>query len=134
MPVTGDAQRLGQVVTNYVTNALKYSPADRPVTVGLDVEEGQARVWVRDEGPGLPAEEQERIWDRFHQARGIEVQSGSGVGLGLGLYICRSIIEQHQGHVGVQSTSGAGSTFWFTVPLARPEPAQEGGHGGVAER
>ena len=84
MPVLADADRLGQVVTNYLTNALKYSPADRPVTVGLDAEGKQARVWVRDEGPGVPPEEQEHIWERFHRVKGIEVQSGSGVGLGLG--------------------------------------------------
>jgi signal transduction histidine kinase len=111
VPVTADAHRLGQVVTNYLTNALKYSPADRPVAVGLQVDDQQARVWVRDEGPGLPPQEQERIWERFHRAPGIEVQSGTGVGLGLGLYISRTIIEQHQGQVGVQSAPGQGSTF-----------------------
>jgi signal transduction histidine kinase len=122
-PVTADAHRLGQVVTNYLTNALKYSPADRPVAVGLQVDDQQARVWVRDEGPGLPPQEQERIWERFHRAPGIEVQSGTGVGLGLGLYICRTIIEQHQGQVGVQSAPGQGSTFWFSLPPATPQPA-----------
>ena len=125
VPVTADAHRLGQVVTNYLTNALKYSPADRPVAVGLQVDDQQARVWVRDEGPGLPPQEQERIWERFHRAPGIEVQSGSGVGvgLGLGLHICRTIIEQHHGQVGVQSAPGQGSTFWFSLLLATPEPA-----------
>ena len=122
LPVVVDADRLGQVVTNYLTNALKYSPTYCPVTVGLDVDARQAKVWVRDEGPGLPPEEQERIWERFHRVKGIEVQSGSGIGLGLGLYICRTIIERHQGQVGVESELGQGSTFWFTVPLA---PATE---------
>lgn len=78
VPVLAVAQRLGQVVTNYQTNALKYSAADRPVVVGLQVDEQQARVWVRDQGPGLPPEEQRHIWDHFHRAQGIEVQSGSG--------------------------------------------------------
>ncbi len=113
-----DADRLGQVVTNYLTNALKYSPADSPVEVGIQIDGQQARVWVRDEGPGLPPEEQERIWDRFHRVDGIKVQSGSGVGLGLGLHICRTIVERHQGQVGVKSAPGQGATFWFTVPLA----------------
>jgi PAS domain S-box-containing protein len=117
-PIYADAERIGQVVTNYLTNALKYSPVECSVFVGLDIEGQQARVWVRDEGPGLPAEEQERIWERFHRARGIEVQSGTGVGLGLGLHICRTIIERQQGQVGVRSMSGAGSTFWFTLPLS----------------
>lgn len=121
-PIVADAGRIGQVVTNYLTNALKYSPADRPVAVGLDMAGQQARVWVRDEGPGLLPEEQAQIWECFYWVEGIEVQSGSGVGLGLGLHICRTIIERHQGKVGVESAPGKGSTFWFTLPLA---PAKE---------
>jgi PAS domain S-box-containing protein len=119
LQVVADIDRIRQVVTNYLTNALKYSPADSPVEVGLAADGQQARVWVRDKGPGLPAEEQGRIWERFHRAKGIEAQSGSGVGLGLGLYICRMIIERHHGLVGVESAPGQGSTFWFTLPLAR---------------
>jgi len=118
VPVYADAGRLGQVVTNYLTNALKYSPTEQPVVVGLDVTGHEARVWVRDQGPGLPPEEQARIWERFHRVEGIEVQSGTGVGLGLGLHICRTIIERHQGQVGVESAPMQGSTFWFTLPLA----------------
>jgi signal transduction histidine kinase len=116
-----DAGRIEQVVTNFLTNALKYSPADRPVEVRVEVEPHQARVWVRDQGPGLPPEEQERIWERFHRAQGVEVQSGTGVGLGLGLYISRMIVERHQGQVGVESTPGQGATFWFTLPLLSTE-------------
>ena len=78
-----------------------------------------ARVSVRDEGPGLSAEEQQSIWERFYQVERIKVQSVSAGGLGLGLHICRTIIEQHQGQVGVQSAPGEGSAFWFTLPLAR---------------
>jgi signal transduction histidine kinase len=121
VPVRADAYRLGQVVTNYLTNALKYSAVDRPVAVDLATEGQAARVEVRDEGPGIPAKEQERIWERYHRVKGIEVQSGTGVGLGLGLPICRAIIEQHQGQVGVQSAPGQGSTFWFSLPLAPAE-------------
>jgi signal transduction histidine kinase len=130
--VMGDAHRLGQVMTNYLTNALKYSPADRPIVVGLQEKDQQARVWVRDEGPGLPPEVQERIWERFQRAPGIKDQSGTGVGLGLGLYISRSIIEQHRGQVGVQSAPGQGSTFWFSLPLAPPEPERANQQSGVA--
>jgi signal transduction histidine kinase len=118
VPVVADPWRIEQVVTNYLTNALKYAPPDRPVEVGVQTMPQHARVWVRDEGPGLPPEEQERVWERFHRVTGIEVQSGTGVGLGLGLHICRTIIERHQGQVGVESTPGVGSTFWFTLPNA----------------
>lgn len=118
VPLVADADRIGQVLTNYLTNALKYSPAEQPVEVALIVEARKACVRVRDAGPGIPLAEQERIWDRFHQVQGIQVQSGTGVGLGLGLSICREIIERHHGQVGVQSVPGHGSTFWFTLPLA----------------
>ena len=118
VPVYADTGRLGQVVTNYLTNALKYSPVEQPVHVGLDVAGNQAQIWVRDRGPGLPPEEQARIWECFHRVQGIKAQSSNGVGLGLGLYICRIIIEHHQGQVGVESAPGQGSTFWFTLPLA----------------
>ena len=117
----GDARRIEQVLANYLTNALKYSPEDRPVTVSLDVGEREVRVSVRDEGPGVPASERERIWERFHQVDGIAPQLGAdkrtGTGLGLGLYLCRSIIERHQGRVGVECAPGQGSTFWFALPV-----------------
>ena len=117
--MVADADRIGQVVTNYLTNALKYSPVDRPIEVFLAIEGQMARVSVQDEGPGLSPAEQQAIWERFYQVERIKVQSGSGTGLGLGLYICQTIIEQHQGKVGVQSSPGEGSTFWFSLPLAR---------------
>jgi signal transduction histidine kinase len=118
-PVVADADRIGQVVTNYLTNAIKYSPADRPIEVSLANEGHMARVAVQDEGPGLSQAEQEAIWERFYQVERIKAQRGSGTGLGLGLHICQTIIEQHQGQVGVQSSPGEGATFWFSLPLAR---------------
>ena len=117
VPVLADVGRIEQVVTNYLSNALKYSSAESPVTVSLRIEGNMAHVSVRDGGPGIPEEEQLRVWERFYSVPDIEVQSGSGVGLGLGLYICKTIIELHQGEVGVQSEPGQGSTFWFTLPL-----------------
>ncbi|HZT99357.1 MAG TPA: ATP-binding protein [Ktedonobacteraceae bacterium] len=117
--VLADAERIGQVVTNYLSNALKYSPEDSPVSVRVSVDEREARVEVIDKGPGLSTEQQTRIWERFYRVPEIRVQSGSGVGLGLGLHICRMLIEQHGGHVGVKSTPGKGSTFWFTLPLGK---------------
>ncbi len=117
---TVDAQRIGQVVTNYLTNALRYSASERPVTVGVDVEGEVARVWVRDTGPGLDAADRERVWDRFYRVEGIGRQHGSSVGLGLGLHISRTIVQQHEGQVGVESSPGAGATFWFTLPITLP--------------
>jgi signal transduction histidine kinase len=118
LPLLADPDRVGQVVTNYLTNALKYSPADQPVRVTLTWEQGAARVAVHDGGPGLPPDEQRRIWQRFHRAEGVHVLDGSGVGLGLGLHISRTIVERHGGEVGVRSTPGKGATFWFTLPAS----------------
>jgi len=122
--IHADADRIGQVITNYLTNALKYSDDSHPVQVSLQVEGEEARVAVRDEGPGLSTEDQQSIWERFQRVPGIEVRGtphSSTAGLGLGLYISKTIIEGHSGRVGVESTLGEGSTFWFTLPLAKQD-------------
>jgi signal transduction histidine kinase len=118
IPVFADRDRIRQVIYNYLTNAIKYAPADQPVILLLTSLSEEARVSVSDRGPGLSEDEQERIWQRFYQAPNIQVQKGNSRGLGLGLHICRTIIEQHRGQIGVSSTPGNGSTFWFTLPLA----------------
>jgi signal transduction histidine kinase len=119
--VQADAARLSQVLSNYLSNALKYSSADQPVTVRLEAVENQAVVSVADHGPGILLEEQSRIWELFHRVPGIELQYESGESsgsLGLGLHICKQVVELHPGgSVGLDSVVGAGSTFWFRLPL-----------------
>src|SRR6266571_2127374 len=115
--VYADRDRLQQVLSNYLTNALKFSPVTEPVEVGMRLEAEVVRVRVRDHGPGLSAEQQEHIWKRFYQAPRTPVQSGWKVGLGLGLYICQQLIRRQQGEVGVESLPGQGATFWFTLPV-----------------
>lgn len=118
--VWADATRIGQVVTNYVSNALKFSRADQAVEVRVQIQDGQARVAVHDEGIGIPPGDQPHIWERFYQAEGAAWQSGSQIGFGLGLYLSRAIIEGHHGQVGVESAPAHGTTIWFTLPVASP--------------
>lgn len=112
-----DVDRISQVLTNLLSNALKYSPPDCPVTLILRQEGDKAIFAVRDEGSGIPAEELPYIFDRFYRVPGVEVKSGSAVGLGLGLYICREIVERHGGHIWAESTPGFGSIFSVSLPL-----------------
>ena len=141
--VSADPDRLGQVVTNLLSNADKYSPLERPITLTLQVEalgsanmhqgspqrttmpgavDGmvtqQARVLIRDAGLGIPPQEQPHLWERFHRVVGNHARSGTGGSLGFGLYICHELIERQGGAIGVESAPGKGSTFWFTLPLA----------------
>jgi signal transduction histidine kinase len=109
-----DADRLSEVIDNYLTNAVRYSAEDQPIEVEMRVEGGMSWVEVRDHGPGISPEEQEAIWTRFHRARSVI----GAPGLGLGLYIARMLVEQQGGQVGVESAVGKGSTVWFTLPLA----------------
>jgi signal transduction histidine kinase len=121
--VIADPDRIRQVISNYLTNAIKFSGEDQPISTCLHCEGEILRVCVRDEGPGLPSTEQDRIWERYHRAPEVEHSSGSSVGLGLGLYISKIIIVQHGGEVGVISEVGRGATFWFTLPSATAHPA-----------
>ncbi len=119
--VKADGPRIQQVLVNLLSNALKYSPPERPVSLSLSVGDGLARIAVRDEGQGVPPESIPHLFDRFYRVPGVLVQSGAGVGLGLGLYICKTIIERHGGTIDVDSRVGEGSTFWFTLPFPTAE-------------
>ncbi len=114
--VMGDTGRIKQVIMQYLSNAHKYSPVDQPIKIVLKEEGHMARVSIQDYGPGIPLSEQRRIWERFYRVSNMRVLNGSEVGLGLGLHICRTIIEQHHGQVGLYSEPDQGSTFWFLLP------------------
>ena len=114
-----DVDRIGQVLTNLLSNALKYSPEDSPVALSLAQTGDEMVLAVRDEGAGIPLAEQPYIFERFYRSPTVQVRSGSGVGLGLGLYITREIVERHGGRLWVESVPGRGSTFYAALPLAR---------------
>jgi len=117
VPVLADAERIIRVISSYLANALSYPPADQPVTVQLTAAGAVARVSVHDQGPGISGEEQGHIWERLYRAKGTAVQHELDLSLGLGFYLSRAFIEGHHGSVGVQSESGQGTTFWFTLPV-----------------
>lgn len=115
LDVLADAERIAQVLTNLLENALKYSPSGGTVRVTVERRGAQALVSVADEGIGIPRDQEVHLFERFFRARNAPI-SGFG-GLGLGLYICRDIIERHGGRIWVDSEVGHGATFRFTLPL-----------------
>lgn len=119
--VEADPNRIYQVFENLLSNAAKYSPESARILISSQISDGQIKVRVQDFGAGIPAEKIPHLFDRFYR---IEETRHSVQGLGLGLYICREIIKSHRGEIGAESKVGQGSTFWFTLPLAkssRPE-------------
>jgi signal transduction histidine kinase len=109
-----DEDRLTQVVVNLLSNAVKFSPKNSIITVETERIADLVEVRVNDQGPGIPAEQQEGIFQRFHQVDGVvTTQKGTG----LGLAICKAIIEGHEGSIGVRSEVGKGSSFWIRIPL-----------------
>ena len=114
--VLGDADKIRQVVTNLVDNAVKYSPDGGNVSVEVSATGGRARVAVRDQGLGVPPEEHRRIFEKFYR---LDPDLTRGVGgTGLGLYITRELLERMGGRVWVESSGSGGSTFVAELPLA----------------
>jgi signal transduction histidine kinase len=111
-----DVDRLIQVLMNLLSNALKFSPEGSRVKVELRVLDGEVRIDVRDNGPGVRREDQERIFDKFWQAGDTLVAKPPGTGLGLN--ISRQIVEHFGGRIWVESQPGGGACFAFTLPLA----------------
>lgn len=125
-----DPDRIGQVLTNLLSNALKYSPPEEPVGLSVGVEDGEVLLCVTDRGPGIPAENLPHIFERFYRAPGISVQTGSGVGLGLGLYICSEIVERHGGRIWAESVLDSGSAFMVALPLVPTHEVAGGSNNG----
>jgi signal transduction histidine kinase/Na+/proline symporter len=115
-PVYADADWLQQVLTNLLANAVKFSPAGGTIRLSGREKDGFALISVADEGPGIPPDRLEQIFERFQQAR--DPQKSHPLGTGLGLTISREIVERLGGKIWVESEPGAGAVFSFTVPLA----------------
>lgn len=119
--VVGDQQRLTQALVQLADNGAAYAPAGTTITIGSEHTGSEVQLWVRDQGPGIPAAERERIFDRFSRgASGARRSDGAG----LGLSIVRAIAHAHGGMVEVDSSVGEGTTFTLRLP-ARPDAPSE---------
>ncbi|HEY2344372.1 MAG TPA: sensor histidine kinase KdpD [Xanthomonadaceae bacterium] len=112
--VACDEVLVAQVLVNLVENAIKHTPPGTAIDIGAEAGEGGLRVGVRDHGPGLPAGEETRVFEKFHRIRVEEAQSG----FGLGLTICKYIVEAHGGTIAAANHPGGGAEFRFTLPLS----------------
>jgi signal transduction histidine kinase len=114
--VAADLDKVRQVLVNLVENAIKYSPDGGQVEVGVEQRDDAVRFHVRDEGLGIPPQEQERVFEKFYRA---DPQMIRGVGgTGLGLYICKELVGRMGGRIWVESSGEKGSTFFFELPVA----------------
>jgi len=113
-PAAADYDRLERIVSNLLSNALKYSPPDKSVIIRARRRESLIEVAVQDFGAGIRAEDIPHLFERFYRARGQHKVEG----IGLGLYITRMLVEAHGGSIRVDSEPGKGSTFSFSLPLA----------------
>ncbi len=115
--VNADRERISQVITNFLNNAVKYSPDNKDINVRMKNSNGFVTVMVEDKGIGIKPEEHQKIFERFYRANGNANISFSG--FGIGLYISAEIIRKHGGDIGVNSEEGKGSVFYFTLPQAK---------------
>ena len=118
--IYGDEMRLEQVITNFITNAIKYGPDGKEIHITSEVNGDEINFSVRDFGIGMSEEHEQKIFEKFYR---IEETSERFQGLGIGLYICQEIIDRHQGKIGASSKLGEGSTFYFNLPL-HPEKVE----------
>jgi signal transduction histidine kinase len=114
LQVYADADKVEQVIINFVNNVIKYAPESKEIVICVERENHMAKVMVIDKGPGISPEKLPNLFDRYYRVDNSGIQYS---GLGLGLYICAEIIKKHNGQIGAESQLGEGSTFWFTLPI-----------------
>jgi two-component system sensor histidine kinase VicK len=113
--INGDKEKIDLVINNFLSNAIKYSPKGTPVTVKSVKTGSFVQVSVADEGIGIKAKDQQKLFQRFYRVENEKMKNVSG--FGIGLYLAGEIIQRHQGKIWVESEESAGSTFYFTLPL-----------------
>jgi PAS domain S-box-containing protein len=110
-----DEHKVEQVLVNLINNAVKYAPESKKINIQVEKIDDFLKIAVTDYGKGIPDASISKLFDRYYRV------NQAGTGLGLGLYICSEIIRRHGGEIGVESTVGMGSTFWFTIPDKQKE-------------
>ncbi|SHE48172.1 PAS domain-containing protein [Pedobacter caeni] len=115
MMVNADRDKIGQVIHNLISNAVKYSPAGTSIRVSCFENKGMVNVSVKDKGMGIKSADLSQIFDRYYRVEGSQMFSISG--FGIGLYLCREIIQRHKGEISAKSDFGSGSIFTFSLPL-----------------
>jgi signal transduction histidine kinase/CheY-like chemotaxis protein len=117
--VVADRGRLGQVFSNLLSNALKFTPEGGAIEIGAHAQSAaEIKLWVKDTGVGIPASEMENLFDKYRQTQ--SGKSSKHKGTGLGLAICKMIVESHGGKIWAESAEGKGTTFFFTLPVTAP--------------
>ncbi|HEY3332303.1 MAG TPA: ATP-binding protein [Capsulimonadaceae bacterium] len=118
--VEADQDKMDQILTNLVSNAIKYSPRGGEITIiGRNrPEQGAVYIGVADHGMGIPKEHLPKVWERFHRVDNRDNREIGGTGIGL--FLVKALVESHHGTVGIESEYGKGTTFWFTMPLTQP--------------
>ncbi|MDQ6901805.1 MAG: HAMP domain-containing histidine kinase [Bacteroidota bacterium] len=117
--VFGDRERIGQVISNFLTNAIKYCPDSSRIMVDLQNTENTVVCSVKDFGIGIRRDQHEKIFERFHRVSGTNLHTYPG--LGLGLFIAKEIIERHEGKIWIESEEGKGTTFYFSLPVTEAQ-------------
>ena len=114
--VFADRDRVAEVLANLCDNADKYSPPDKPIIVAARADETEVTLSVRDFGAGIPPRDLERVFDKFYRADNSDSQAAYGYGLGL--YVCRRLVQAHQGCIWAENHPDGGAVFSFTLPIA----------------
>src|SRR6266581_1592147 len=117
-PVELDYLQIDQVLTNLLENAVRYAPPETPIEISAHVEGEEMVISVADRGPGVPAVDLERIFDKFYRVLGTQRTTGSG----LGLAVCKGLVEAHGGRIWAENRDGGGAVFRFTLPITKTEP------------
>lgn len=118
-PVKLDYLQIDQVLTNLIENALRYTPAGSPIEIGVQAIGDRMIIGIADRGPGIPAADRERVFDKFYRV--METQTARIIGSGLGLAVSRGLVEAHGGRIWVENRKGGGAIFRFTLPLEKTE-------------